>query len=446
VTLFRRNQRGRTVLRTLRDAGRVAANPVRFLESLRGAEGDVVVRHLLGRRAVVVMRPELVEDVLLTQATRFTKGFRKLRATAPSGQGLLTSEGETWLRQRRMMQPAFQPRFVEALVPRVLAAAEAAVGAWALDAPVDLGHAAQGVAREVFLATLARPDTALDIGLLAREFHTLGRLLEWRVKIPVQLPGWAPLPSLHRFEASQRRVRAFIRQLLAEERQADAPDAGMLARILAARDASGEPMAERAIEDEVFSLFLAGHETSALTLAFALHLLAHHPAVQDEAAAELDAVTGGAPLAPEHLGRLTHVRAIVAETLRLYPPVFVMVREALAAARVGPVPVRTGDLVLLPQWLIHRDARFFEAPEAFVPARWTREFERGLPRLAYFPFGGGARLCIGNQAALVEIAAMLAVCLQRFHVAPLSPLVPKLGGAIVLRPLRPLRVALTPRG
>jgi cytochrome P450 len=190
---------------------------------------------------------------------------------------------------------------------------------------------------------------------------------------------------------------------------------------------------------------MSRHETSALTLAFALHLLAHHPAVQNEAFVELEAVTGGAPLAPEHLGRLTHVRAIVTETLRLYPPVFVMVREALAPTHIGPAPVRTGDLVLLPQWLIHRDARFFEAPETFVPGRWTREFERSLPRMAYFPFGGGARLCIGNHAALVEIAAMLAICLQRFSFAPQSPLVPALGGAIVLRPLQPLWVALTSR-
>jgi cytochrome P450 len=140
------------------------------------------------------------------------------------------------------------------------------------------------------------------------------------------------------------------------------------------------------------------------------------------------------------------VRRIVAEVLRLFPPVFVMVREALGATTVGGVPVRTGDLVLLPQWLIHRDARWFEAPEEFQPARWTREFERGLPRLAYFPFGGGARLCIGNHAALVELAAMLATCLQRFRVEPVSPARLKLSGSISLRPLKPIQVRLVARG
>jgi cytochrome P450 len=232
---------------------------------------------------------------------------------------------------------------------------------------------------------------------------------------------------------------------VAEERAAATPDVGVLARILAARDPEGHPMAESALEDEVFSLFLAGHEPNALTFSVALHLLAHHPEVQEEAAAEIQAITAGAPLSAEHVPRCEAVRRILAEVLRLYPPTYAMLREATEPATLGAVTVERGHLVVLPQWLIHRDARLFPEPLAFRPSRWTREFERALPRMAYFPFGGGQHLCIGNHAALTELAALIAACLSRFRLEPASPPALALGGGIALRLTNPVSVRLVPR-
>ncbi|MEB3328676.1 MAG: cytochrome P450 [Candidatus Sericytochromatia bacterium] len=431
--------------RAVRDAWAFAANPLRFLERLPGRGESIVRRRLMGRTTLVVLQPELVEEVLLTQARRFTKAFGKLRATSPYGQGLLTSEGPHWLAQRRLMQPGFLPRAQAPLLPRVLVAGEGLMATWPVGEPFDLRPEAQRLMRRVFLATLARPDTALDIAALDREFEVLPELLEWRVKIPIRLTGWVLLPGRRRFEAAQRSARAFIRALVAEERAAREPDAGVLAGILAARDPEGRAMPELAIEDEVFSLFLAGHEPTALTLTIALHLLAHHPEVQAEAAAELQAVTAGGPIAPEHLPRCEALRRILTEVLRLYPPTYAMLREAREPTVLGEVPVRRGHLVVLPQWLIHRDARHFPEPLAFRPSRWTREFERGLPRLAYFPFGGGPHLCIGNHAALQQVQGLLAMCLHRYRIEPASPPELRLGGGIALRLPEPVEVRLVPR-
>jgi cytochrome P450 len=435
----------RGAARTARDAWSYAADPLRFLDALRGEDAPVVRRRLLGRTTLVVTSPALVEEVLLTQARRFAKAFRKLRATSPYGQGLLTSEGPHWLSQRRLMQPGFLPRAVEPLLPRVLATGEDLMATWPVGAPFDVRPEAQRLMRRVFLATLARPDTTLDIEALDREFQVLPELLEWRVKIPVRLTGWLLLPGYRRFQAAQHTARGFIRQLVAEERAAPTPDVGVLARILAARDPEGNPMPETALEDEVFSLFLAGHEPNALTLTVALHLLAYHPEVQEEAATELQAVTGGGPLGPEHLPRCEAIRRIVAEVLRLYPPTFAMLREATEPTTLGDVAVEPRTLVVLPQWIIHRDARLFPDPLAFRPSRWTREFERGLPRLAFFPFGGGPHLCIGNHAALTEIAALLAACVLRHRIEPASPPALPLGGGISLRLTAPVSVRLVPR-
>ena len=236
-----------------------------------------------------------------------------------------------------------------------------------------------------------------------------------------------------------------LAQVIREARASQERGSELLSRLLVATDEGGDGMSDRQLRDEIITMFLAGHETTAIALTSALYLLARHPAIAARARAEVDAVAGARALGAEDMPRLKLIDAIVRETMRLYPPAWIMGRETVRDVEVGGVPVPAGAQILMSPWVVHRDARWFREPEEFRPDRWLDGSTAGIHRYAYFPFGGGPRVCIGNHFAMLEAVLILATLIQRLELDTTPATRFELSPAVTLRPTGPVELSVRPR-
>ena len=412
--------------------------------------GDVVPLRLLGKPVILLNRPDLIEQVLVTHHKQFVKHFG-LRLYKPIlGNGLVTSEGDFWRRQRKLSAPAFQASRLPGYAKAMVECAQRMCDAWAATAGKE-NAPVNGVARdvnadmmrltlEIACKTLFGADACPDPDVVGRamEDGLEGVAARFRGRIP--LPAWVPTPANLRLRRSLRTLHAVVAEMIEGRRAtiarggADADHDDLLSMLLAARDDDGSGMTAAQLLDEVLTLFLAGHETTALALSYSLYLLAHHPEAQSALRAELTEVLCDRPPSFADLPRLAYTRNVVTESMRLYPPADFLGREATADCEVAGIAVRKGTNLFMSQWVMHRDARFFPEPLKFDPTRWTPEFERSLPRYAYFPFGAGPRYCIGQTFAAAEAALVLATICQRFEFAPDPTFRLELNPGITLRP------------
>jgi cytochrome P450 len=423
--------------------------------------GDVVSFRLLGRPVLLLNRPDLVEQVLVTHAKHFVKHFG-LRLYKPIlGNGLVTSEGDFWRRQRKLSAPAFQASRLPAYADAMIEGTARMLDEWApgpeadtVEPPArDVNADMMRLTLRIACKTLFGADVCPDPDVVGRAMEEGLEGIAARFRLTVPLPSWMPTPSNVRLRRSMRTLHAVVADIIAGRRAAAPGPAGgeaaggndLLSTLLSARDEHGAPMTPAQLLDEVLTLLLAGHETTALALSYALYLLAHHPESQETLAAELDRVLGGRLPAYGDLPRLAYTRNVVTEAMRLYPPADFLGREAAGDCIVGGIPVRRGTNLFVSQWVLHRDPRYFPDPLAFEPARWTPDFEAALPRFAYFPFGGGPRFCIGQTFATAEAALVLATVCQRFRFAPDPTFRLELHPGITLRPRAGVRLIVRPR-
>ena len=431
-----------SLLRTL--FGPFRRDPLAFFSGLAREYGDVAGLEIFTFRTIFINHPDFIEDVLVTNARKFHKG-RVLKANKRLfGEGLLTSEGETWLRQRRLAQPAFHRARIAAHAGTMVDYAEQAAAAWRSGEERDIHAEMMQLTLRVVGKTLFDSDVAND----ARE---VGETLEILLKLAanfgrtILVPLWVPTPRNVRAELGIRRLEKIIYRIIAEHR-ATGRDAGdLLSTMLAAQDEDGSSMTDRQLRDETITLFLAGHETTANALAWTWWLLAQNPRVEKNFHDELDAVLAGHPPSLDELQKLGYLNNLLTESLRLYPPAWGIARLTAEDHELAGYPLRSGMGVAFAQWVVHRDPRWFDAPEEFRPERWERGLAKQLPRFAYFPFGGGPRQCIGNAFALMEAALILATIGQkfRFRLVPGHRVTPL--ASITLRPRRGIRVTLEPR-
>jgi cytochrome P450 len=258
----------------------------------------------------------------------------------------------------------------------------------------------------------------------------------------VPLPTWLPTPPNLRLRRSLRTMHTVVGQLISNGRAAAGDGADLLSMLLGARDEDGSAMSAEQLLDEVMTLLLAGHETTALALSYSFYLLAQHPAAQQSLRTELADVLGGRLPTHNDLPRLAYTQNVVTESMRLYPPADFLGREVATDCTVGGNPVRRGMNLFMSQWVMHHDGRYFPDPLRFDPSRWTESFERALPRFAYFPFGGGPRYCIGQTFATAEAALVLAAVCQRFEFAPDPTFRLELHPGITLRPRAGVRLVV----
>lgn len=398
---------------------RFGRNPLRAIRGLKERWGDVAMTQLGRRRLYVLSHPDMVRDVLVTHNRNFIKSFALQRARVLLGEGLLTSEGDFHLRQRRLSQPAFHRDRVAAMAGTMVRYAEDAADRWSTGMEVDATREMNRVTLAIAGMTLLGVDVEGEADEIGRALTDALGLFD-RLHNPLApLLDRLPVPGTLRMRRARERLDATIYRAIAERRASAGDRDDLLGMLLAARDEEGDGggMTDLQLRDELLTLFLAGHETTANALAWTWHLLARHPAAEARLHGELRTVLAGrAPTAADY-GALPFTRAVLAESMRLHPPAWTVGRQPLQDFAAGGYRIRAGSIVLLSPWIIHHDARWWGGDvDAFRPERWMQpDFEAGLPRFAYFPFGGGPRKCIGEGFAWMEGVLALATLARRWR-------------------------------
>jgi cytochrome P450 len=414
-------------------------DPLGMLARLKERHGDVALFPIGPRRMYLLSHPELVREVMVAQHRNFTKSLALQRARVLLGTGLLTSEGEFHLRQRRMAQPAFHRDRIAAAAEVMASYAERASDRLRPSEEIDAG-------REMNRLTLAIAGTALFGANVEGEADEIGRALTDALSLFRRLTNplgplldRLPVPGTIRMQRARARLDATIYRIIDERRKRGGDRGDLLSMLLAARDDEGDGtgMTDLQLRDEALTLFLAGHETTANALAWTWHLLALNPDSEARLHAEVDSVLGDRIPTADDVPRLAYTRRVFAEAMRLYPPAWAIGREPKEDFEAFGYRVRGGhkSVVLMSPWITHRDARFFPDPERFDPDRWTPEAEAELPRYAYFPFGGGPRKCIGEGFAWMEGVVVLATFARRWRFRHAPDARVEMEPLITLRPL-----------
>jgi len=419
-------------------------NPLDYFTAMAREYGDVSGMRIGKFRSLFINHPDLIEDVLVNNSRKYHKG-RILQANKYLfGEGLLTSEGDFWLRQRRLAQPAFHRARVSAYAATMAEYTEQLIATWRNGEERDIHEEMMQLALRIVGKTLFDADVTRD----AKEVgETLDILLHIAANFgrTILVPLWVPTPRNIRAKLGIKRLEKVIYRIIADRRASGRDTGDLLSILLQAQDQDGTHMNDRQLRDETITLFLAGHETTANTLSWTWWLLAQNPAAEKRLHEELDGVLGGRAPTVDDLPKLTYLSQVLTESLRLYPTAWGMARLAAEEHEIAGYPVRPGYGVAFAQWVIHRDVRWFDAPLEFRPERWEHDLAKQLPRFAYFPFGGGPRQCIGNTFALMEASVVLATVGQRFRfaLAPDHKVTPL--ASITLRPKNGIQVRLEAR-
>jgi len=387
-----------------------------FLEDCARRYGDVVFFQFLGQAVCLINDPAGLEQVLVTNSQNFTKSMDYRALARVLGQGLLTSEGGLWKRQRRLVQPAFFRERIVSYGDFMTSYAARMVDSWRDGEVRDLHDDMMQVTLEIAARSLFSVDIAGDAETIGRAMTVV---MEDMPKLASAsfLPAWVPVPTLGRFRRALADLDRIVYGIIGERRATGRRTGDLLDMLLDARDENGAGMPDRQLRDEVMTLLLAGHETTANTLAWTLYLLAQHPEVQSRLAAEVGEARNGRLPEAGNLQQLPFTQMVLMESQRLYPPAWAIGRKAIGAFEVGGYRLAGGTNVVVSQWVMHRDARYFPDPERFDPDRWREDSlgRRSLPKFAYLPFGAGPRVCVGANLALTESALVLATMMQRFR-------------------------------
>ena len=418
-------------------------DPLAFLADCMETGRNVVPLRLSFVRAFLLLNPDDIERVLVRDYRRFRKPFwlRTPDVRRLLGRGLVTSDGDSWRAQRRVCQPAFHPGLLPSYGRTVGALAEQMLDGWQAGQPRPVLQDMTRLTLEVIGQTLLGVNMAPVTDEISAIMATLMACFNARAF------GLMPLPPSLREARAVRRLNALVDRLIAEslasntQSQSDGTQT-LLARLHAE---PGGTVGRHGLREQVKTFLAAGHDSSSLTLTWAFLLLAAHPEADVRLAAELSGVLADRPPAPEDVPRLPYTQAVIKETLRLYPPLWMTGRQAVQRCEIGGLTVPAGALVVTSPWPVQRLARFFPDPDKFRPERWLNGETADLPRCAYFPFGGGPRVCIGMGFALMESALILAATARRFRLTTQGQPDIRPWATMTLRPPMHLRMDLTPR-
>jgi len=416
-------------------------DPLAFYTRLQRDYGDIVSFSQLGKLKYVVFHPDQVNEVL-KHHTLFVKDIPGIFM----GQGLITSDGEVWKRDRKLMAPFFTLVAVQHYGALAVDLTRSMLADWAAggarNVHTDMMHLTLQVACKSFFD--------VDVSTVAEQIHLALTEVQEYYANPVNFMTFAAkiplLPAQSRFHKAVAELDQIVFRLIAERRRQGSFGNDLMSKFIQLHDDSGAGMSDQWLRDQLVTLIFVGHDTTALSLTYALYLLARHPEAQAKWHAEIDAVLGGRPPRPADEPNLPYTQWVIREAMRLYPAVWCGYREAAEDTELGGYPVPKGQRVYLVQWVTHRDSRWFSEPEAFRPERWDNDLIRRLPHGAYFPFTDGARVCIGNLFALLEMTMVLASIGQRFGLAPAPDFQLELQPSVTLQARHGVKVLVTERG
>jgi cytochrome P450 len=411
--------------------------------------GDIVRIPVGLQDRIFLNHPDYIEQVLVIQQSKFYKSELTKRLTEGLlGQGLLISEGDFWRRQRRLAQPAFQRARINEYAATMTDSAQRHIRDWRDGEQRDLAGEMMALTLNVAVRTLfgttTLPADAQQVG------HSMTFLMRYqlsRVRSPLRIPETWPTPRNKRALRERDFLDSLVYRIIADRQSQGNPNqrGDLLSLLMSAMDEDGTQMTTRQLRDETMTLFLAGHETTAQALAWTWYLLGEHPETEARLHEELRSVLNGRPPGPADFSRLPYLYALLHEVLRLYPPAYITARTSIEPSRIGGYDFPAGATILMSQWVMHRDPRYYQDPDAFRPERWLDGLADRLPAGAYFPFGDGPRRCIGQGFAMMEAAIVIGTLAQRFRFRPVPghPVVPE--PLVTLRPRHGIHMSLQAR-
>jgi cytochrome P450 len=388
------------------------------------------------------MHPRDIEYVLVTNPGNFTKSADYRALARILGNGLLTNEGKPWQRQRGLIQPAFRRENILSYAPVMTRAARRMLDSWGDGESRNVHGDIMAMALEIVAQCLCGAEVSGVTDRVGKAMEVItDRFMtdaSQALLLPFDLPDF--LAPARRDAISD--LNQIIDDIIRERRASHQPRGDLLDTLLHSYDAEGHPMSDEQLRDEVMTLFLAGHETTAIALSWTCYLLCQHPQVESKLREELVTVLGDREPTPEDLPRLRYTEMVLKESMRLYPPVWRIARKAIANCEIGGYLVTAGTNIFIFQSLTQRDARWFTNPDAFDPERWREDPIRSgkIPRFAYFPFGGGHRVCLGAAFATIEATLLLAMIHQRFHLDLVPGHLVEPLPSVTLRPKNGIRV------
>ncbi len=423
-------------------------NPLEVMRSAAREYGDIVRIPVIMQSRILLNHPDYIQQVLIFQQNKFHKSTLSKEATERLlGQGLLISEGDFWRRQRRLAQPAFHRHRINEYSSAMVECAEAQGRTWRNGETRNMAEEMMALTLEAAVRTLfgtTLPGEAKHVG------HAMSFLMRYslgRARKPINIPANWPTPRNKRATREYDFLDSLVYRIISERKAQPSSNHrnDLLSMLMGAMDEDGSQMTPKQLRDETMTLFLAGHETTALTLAWTWYLLSENPAAETRLQEELRDVLGGRPPDVADLARLPYLHAVVSEVLRLYPPAYLLARTAIAPFSIGGYDFGPGETVLMSQWVMHRDARYYDEPDAFRPERWLDGLADRLPPGAYFPFGDGPRRCIGQGFAMLESALVIGTLAQQFQfrLAPGRPVVPE--PLVTLRPKHGISMTIRAR-
>jgi cytochrome P450 len=423
-------------------------DPLGFLTNVAASYGDIAHFSYGSQSFFFISHPDYIKDVLVTHNTSFMKGRGLQRMKRLLGEGLLTSENPLHRRQRRLAQPAFHKQRIASYGSLMVDYSlrhqrERWQDGLSLDISEEMMHLTLAIVGKTLFDTDTEEEAEEVRAAMSAMMVSFTRLM-----MPfAELLDRLPLPSTRRFLRARARLDAVIYRMVDERRKSDVDRGDLLSMLMIAQDDEGDGgvMTNEQLRDEVMTIFLAGHETTANALTWTWYLLSQHPEVETRLHEEIDTVLAGRPPTVEDLPRLRYTEMVLAESMRLYPPAWVLGRRALKDLELGGYRVPAGSLVIMSQFVTHRDARYFPEPLRFDPERWTPEAKEARPQFSYFPFGGGPRRCIGDGFAWMEGILVIATLAQswRMRLVPGHPV--ELRPVVTLRPKHGMRMTLEQR-
>ncbi len=415
---------------------RMTRERIDLLREMAREYGDVS-QIMLGKQQIVLLtNPDDIKDVLVTNQRLFRKGQALERAKVLIGEGLLTAEGDLHLKQRRLVQPAFHRARIAAYAGAMTGAAIAQQAKWTDGLELDANRAMMMVTLDIVAATLFGADVGDESSEIGAALDDVFEAFTIGYGPLTPLLDMLPTPRKRRFTAGKERVDATIDRIISERRKSGEDTGDLLSMLLHATDTEGDGtgMSDQQLRDEAITLFIAGHETTANALTWTWLLLARSPAAERALHEEVDRVLGDRLPTMDDLAQLPYARAIIAESMRLYPPAYIVGRRSTETYQIREYEFAPRTLFLSPQFVVHRDPRWWPEPDRFLPERWLDAAATAArPKMAYFPFGAGTRICVGEQFAWMEAILVLATLARRWRVRVDGP-DPELEPIITLRP------------
>lgn len=394
-------------------------NPLQFLINLDKTNPESVHLKFLHLHVVHISDPKLIRDILQTNQKYYIKNLMYVHLKLLLGEGLVTSEGQLWKRQRKMIQPSFHKQHINNLFDEMLSCTNEMIKEWKVEAQqggkIDFAPEMMKITLQIIAKTMLSADFKTEAKSVGVSLTFLLKALEERVLRGINLPLWVPTPANTEFKNKRKVLDTLIYKLISDRRKTGHQKGDLLDMLMESRyEDTGEAMPDNLLRDELMTIFLAGHETTAAALTWTFYLIAKHPEVYKKLKKEVKEVVGDGELTFQHLQQLKYTKACFNESMRLYPPVWVIGRRATEDNMMGDYLIKKDTTVLISPYIVHRHPDYWKNPEVFDPERWETEEVKKIDKFAYFPFAAGPRMCIGNNFALLEADIILTKVIQHF--------------------------------